>query len=76
MMWERIETDWSRFRHHAKRRWDRLGDNQLEAIAGRRYLLVARIRDAYSITTHEAERQLADWQAQLAKLAEQAKGTS
>lgn len=68
MPWDRIERDWARFRHHAKRRWDRLGEQQLESIAGRRALLAARIRDAYGVTREEAERQLAEWQAELAHL--------
>ena len=66
MDWVRIEIDWTRFRHAAKRRWDRLGEQQLLAIRGRRHLLAARITDAYGISREDAERQLAEWQAQLA----------
>jgi uncharacterized protein YjbJ (UPF0337 family) len=65
MIWDRIEADWERFKHAAKRRWDRLGEQQLHAIQGRRYLLAARIREIYGLTTMEAERQIADWQARL-----------
>jgi uncharacterized protein YjbJ (UPF0337 family) len=70
MIWDRIEADWKRFKHHARRRWDRLGENQLEAIRGRRHLLAARIRDVYGISTEQAERELADWQARLQPLVE------
>jgi hypothetical protein len=63
--WTTIEADWTRFRHAAKRRWDRLGEQQLSAISGRRYLLVARVRDAYGISQTESERQVAAWQAAL-----------
>ena len=66
MDWQRVETDWMRFKHAAKRRWDRLGEQQLEAIRGRRHLLAARIRDAYAISDAESERQVAAWQAGLA----------
>jgi len=68
MLWDKIEADWRRFKHHAKRRWDRLGEKQLESIAGRRSLLVARISDAYGVTREEAERQLGEWQVELAHL--------
>jgi len=51
--------------HAAKRRWDRLGEQQLNAIGGRRHLLAARIRDAYGISDAESERQVAAWQEQL-----------
>jgi uncharacterized protein YjbJ (UPF0337 family) len=65
MIWDRIEADWERFRHAAKRRWDRLGEQQLHAIRGRRFLLAARMKEVYGISSEEAERQIADWQARL-----------
>ena len=65
MDWHRIESDWTRFKHAAKRRWDRLGAQQLNAIGGRRHLLAARIRDAYRLSDAESERQVAAWQAEL-----------
>jgi hypothetical protein len=63
--WSRIEADWQRFKHAAKRRWDRLGEQQLKAIGGRRDVLAARIRDAYGIGAAESERQIAAWQEEL-----------
>jgi uncharacterized protein YjbJ (UPF0337 family) len=63
--WNRVEADWPRFKHAAKRRWDRLGEQQLQAIKGRRFLLAARMKEAYGISAEEAERQIADWQARL-----------
>ena len=65
MDWNRIETDWPRFKHAAKRRWDRLGEQQLNAIGGRRDVLTARIRDAYGISDSESELEVAAWQAEL-----------
>ena len=65
MDWNRIEADWPRFKHAAKRRWDRLGEQQLNAIGGRRQLLAARIRDAYGISATESEREIAAWQKEL-----------
>jgi len=65
MDWNRIEADWQRFKHAAKRRWDRLGEQQLNAIGGRRQVLAARIRDAYGISEAESEREVAAWQAEL-----------
>ena len=66
MDWHSIELDWARFKHSAKRRWDRLGEQQLNAIRGRRHLLAARIRDAYGISDADCEREIAAWQAGLA----------
>jgi uncharacterized protein YjbJ (UPF0337 family) len=65
MDWNRIEADWQRFKHAAKRRWDRLGEQQLNAIGGRRHLLAARIRDVYGMSDSESEREIAAWQAEL-----------
>jgi uncharacterized protein YjbJ (UPF0337 family) len=65
--WDRIQCDWNRFKASAKQRWDKLSEQQLTAIAGRRPLLAGRIRDAYAISTEDAEKQLSDWQAGLAK---------
>ena len=66
MHWDRIEGEWKRFRVSAKRHWGKLTEQQLEAIAGRRALLVRRIQEAYALSTDDAERQLVDWQTQLA----------
>ena len=65
MNWDHIERDWKRFRVTAKLRWTKIAEEQLHAVAGRRAMLVSRIRDAYAISSDEAERQLADWQAHL-----------
>ena len=65
MDWIRIAADWQRFKHAAKRRWDRLGEQQLNAIRGRRDVLAARIRDAYGISDAESEREIAAWQDEL-----------
>jgi hypothetical protein len=68
MIWERVEADWGRFKVNAKQRWDKLSEQQLNAIGGRRAVLARRIGDTYSLSMEEAERQLADWQAGLALL--------
>ena len=62
-----IAQDWGRFKVSAKRRWDKISEQQLTAIAGRRPLLAGRIRDAYGITREDAESQVMDWQMTLAQ---------
>ena len=66
MNWARIEKDWPRFKVDAKRRWDKLTEQQLNAIGGRRAVLAGRIRDAYAISPEDTEKQLVDWQDRLA----------
>lgn len=69
--WARIEQEWSRYKVDAKRRWDKLGEQQLNAIAGRRALLASRIRDTYGLSAAEAEKELTDWQDLLSRHASQ-----
>ena len=63
MNWDRIEKNWQRFKVDAKHRWDKLSEQQLDAIAGRRTVLAGRIQETYGMTREDTERQLADWQA-------------
>ena len=63
--WSAIQADWNQFRVHAKRRWDRIGEQQLHAIGGRRVLLAARIKEIYGLSNEDTERQLTDWQSSL-----------
>lgn len=63
MKWERIEAEWKKVKVTAKSRWDRLTDEQLETIGGRREQLIATIREAYGVTRETTERQIAQWQA-------------
>ena len=65
MNWGAIELDWGRFKVMAKQHWTKIGEEQFNAVAGRRNMLVGRVRDAYAIGADEAERQVADWQARL-----------
>ena len=66
-MWARIEREWPRFKVDVKVRWNKLTEQQLDAIAGRRGLLVRRIADAYDVSPLDAEQQLVLWQDGLAQ---------
>ena len=61
MDWNRIERDWRQYRFSAKRRWDRLSENELVQINGKRDDLCAKIQQAYGINRRGAELQIADW---------------
>jgi uncharacterized protein YjbJ (UPF0337 family) len=65
MSWSAIEAKWDEYKVAAKRRWDRLSEQQLHGMRGNREYLSKRVQEAYSITPEEAERQLSGWQAQL-----------
>jgi len=66
MDWERISGNWTHWRERIQSRWSRLTNDQLDNIAGRRETLVARIQDAYGLSGPDAERQLRNWERNLA----------
>lgn len=65
MDWIGIQDDWERYRFAAKRRWDKLSEQQLQSTRGHRQYLVKRVQEAYSLSHAEAEREISAWQAQL-----------
>lgn len=66
MDWDRISGNWAHWRGLIRERWSRLTSDELDVIAGRREKLVGRIQAAYGIEKAEAERQLRNWQRNLA----------
>jgi len=66
MNWERISGNWAHWRGRIRERWGRLTSPELDAIAGRREHLVGRIQQAYALPQAEVERQLRNWERNLA----------
>lgn len=65
MDWSTIQSRWDEYKVAAKRRWDKLSEQQLHGTRGKREYLLKRVQEAYSLTGDEAERELAAWQAQI-----------
>ena len=65
MDWSTIQGGWDQYKFAAKRRWDKLSEQQLHGIRGHRTYLLKRVQEAYSLTSDEAERELSAWQAQV-----------
>lgn len=66
MEWERISGNWPHWRERIQERWGRLTQDQLDSVAGRREQLVRNIQESYELTRDEAERQLRNWERNLA----------
>jgi uncharacterized protein YjbJ (UPF0337 family) len=66
MGWERIEGNWAHWKGLVRERWGRLTDDQLAIIGGRREQLAGRIQEAYGLSEDEADRQLRNWERNLA----------
>jgi len=62
MEWARIAGNWPHFRANALRHWRKLSVEQLDVIAGSREQLAAYIREAYRLSSEQAEMQLASRQ--------------
>jgi uncharacterized protein YjbJ (UPF0337 family) len=63
MNWDRIERNWKQFKGTAKAKWDKLTDDQLDVIAGKRDRLAGRIQEAYGISEEVTEKQISEWQS-------------
>jgi uncharacterized protein YjbJ (UPF0337 family) len=61
MKWDRIESQWKEFAGSARAHWNKLTDDDWQAIAGVKGHLVGCIRKRYGIAPEEAERQVDEW---------------
>jgi uncharacterized protein YjbJ (UPF0337 family) len=66
MEWERISGNWTQWKERVQERWGRLTEDHLDVIGGRREVLARRIQEAYGLSREETERQLRNWQRNLA----------
>jgi uncharacterized protein YjbJ (UPF0337 family) len=61
MNWEQVESRWKLLMDSAKENWNKLSDDDLRQISGKREQLAVKIQEAYGITRREAEKQVWDW---------------
>ena len=62
MDWDGVASDWEQVKNRFKQRWGKLTHDDLDHIAGRRELLLARLRAIYGLNKEHAEAQLRDWE--------------
>jgi len=63
--WDRVASSWKRFSREAKKKWDKLTDDELTQVNGRRETLVGKIQEKYSVTKQEADKQIDEWARKL-----------
>ena len=56
--WHAAEGNWKQFRPRVKSYWKQLTEDHLDAIAGNRDRLAAKIKVAYGVTRDEVENQI------------------
>ena len=66
MNWDRISGNWMQWKGRVQERWGKLSNDELDVIAGQRDQLSGRIQEAYGLSKEEAERQLRNWERNLA----------
>jgi uncharacterized protein YjbJ (UPF0337 family) len=59
---DQLKGDWQEFTGTVKKKWDKLTDDDLTAIAGKRDQLAGKLQESYGITRDEAERQIAEFE--------------
>jgi uncharacterized protein YjbJ (UPF0337 family) len=62
MNWDRIEGNWKQLKGQVREQWAKLTDDHIEAVAGKRDLLVGKIQEMYGITKEETEKQVSAWE--------------
>jgi uncharacterized protein YjbJ (UPF0337 family) len=61
MNWEQIEGRWNEFKGKIKTKWNKLTDDDLDAMRGKRTELLGRLQQRYGYKKDEAERHIDEW---------------
>ena len=62
MDWNEVRSRWQAHRADLGRRWPRISEHDIDAIAGDRDQLSQRIQAVYGISAREADRQISEWE--------------
>ena len=62
MIWERIQNNWASYKVAAGQHWDRLGNDDLEQVAGVRERLGGGVARGYGIPLDHAEQHVKGWE--------------
>jgi uncharacterized protein YjbJ (UPF0337 family) len=66
MNWDQVKGQWNQMKGSVRKQWSKLTDDDINVIAGERDRLVGKIQERYGISKEEVERQIANWNPQLA----------
>ena len=61
MNWDQMEGHWQQFKSLAKHEWDRLTDDDLDAIGGKKDELIGKLQQRYGIQQEEARKRAERW---------------
>ena len=63
MNWDQIESNWQQLKSNIQQQWNKLTDDDLDAMDGKREGLSGKIQETYGINKVEADHQLDNWQS-------------
>jgi uncharacterized protein YjbJ (UPF0337 family) len=58
MNWALVESNWMQFKGTVRARWNKLTDEHLDAIAGKRPQLLSKLQEMYGITKATADKEI------------------
>lgn len=61
MDWNIVEGKWKELKGHAREKWGKLTDDELEEIGGKKDVLVAKLQQKYGYAADEANKQADEW---------------
>jgi uncharacterized protein YjbJ (UPF0337 family) len=61
MDWSSVEQNWKQFKRHIREKWEKLSDEDLEAINGRRDQLEEKIQTRYGFAPDYTHKEVEDW---------------
>jgi uncharacterized protein YjbJ (UPF0337 family) len=61
MHWETVERQWKQLKRSVHTKWNRLTEEDFDAISGQKDRLIGKIQERYGIAKEEAERQVNNW---------------
>lgn len=65
MNWDQIAGNWRQVKGMVREKWGKLTDDDVDIIAGKRNIILGKIRERHGIAREEAEKELKDWEASL-----------
>jgi uncharacterized protein YjbJ (UPF0337 family) len=58
MQWNELETKWNQNRGLIQNKWNKLTDNDLQSINGKKEQLLAKLQECYGLSRNQAEKDL------------------
>jgi uncharacterized protein YjbJ (UPF0337 family) len=58
---QQLEGNWKQVKGHAKAKWGKLTDDDLDQIQGRQQILVGKLQERYGKALEAAEKEVNDW---------------